>query len=63
MPESGTDAPMVMLVAVTPGVEVDAPALAPISPVEAVANAKAELHSSAATRRFLFPIFIVPPIS
>jgi hypothetical protein len=54
---------MVMLVAVTPGVEVDAPALAPISPVEAVANAKAELHRSAATRRFLFPIFIVPPIS
>jgi hypothetical protein len=52
---------MVMVLAVTPGVDVDAPALAPTIPVDATANAKADAQANVVTRRLLLNKNMVPP--
>jgi hypothetical protein len=54
---------MVMVFAVTPGVDGDAPALAATIPVDAMASAKADADASANARRLLFnEIIVFPPI-
>jgi hypothetical protein len=57
MPDNGTDAPMVMEFAVTPGVDPAAPALLDSKPVVMPPIARAETLRSVADRRSRFMLY------